>query len=384
LKAQFLRYALEQVGNSSKCCRKVAIFSGKSYNRPGVAIEDDAKILRVIDANANRAREALRVAEDYARFVLGSEDFSKTIKDLRHELASTLQPWTAQAIFHRDTPADVGTGIKTASEKSREDLNAVVTAAGKRAGEALRTLEEFLKILSPIDAAKIESIRYRFYDIEQRLTLTFRPAHRFDSVKLYVLLTSSASHRPWLETAQLAIEGGADCLQLREKDLDDFELLNRAKQLVHLCRRTGVLCIINDRPDIAVLSDADGVHLGQNDLPAREARKIVGNIKIIGVSTHNLDQARTAQADGADYIGVGPIFKSPTKPRDFVAGLEYAAAAAKAISIPKIAIAGIGIENVDDVVKAGITAVAVTAAVVGCEDVREAARKLKAKLTAAR
>jgi thiamine-phosphate pyrophosphorylase len=168
-------------------------------------------------------------------------------------------------------------------------------------------------------------------------------------------------------------------LQLREKNLTDGEWLARAKQLAQLCRRHGVLCIINDRADIAVASDADGVHLGQEDMPLPEARRIVGNRKIIGLSTHNLQQARRAVMDGADYIGVGPVFKSATKPRDFVAGLEYAAAVGP-IAIPKVAIAGIGLENVDQVLAAGISAVAVTAAVTGCEDVAGAARELKKKL----
>ncbi|MGD0541016.1 MAG: thiamine phosphate synthase [Tepidisphaeraceae bacterium] len=344
-----------------------------------MAAEISGDILRLIDANANRGREALRVLEDYARFVLESPDLCADIKALRHELSQTLRPWLDEAIIHRDTPGDVGTGNKTNSEQRRSDLAAVVVAAGKRAGEAMRAIEEFLKTASAADAAKIESLRYRFYDIEQRIVLTLRPDHRLQALRLYVLITESACKRPWLEAAELAIEGGADCLQLREKNLADGELLARATQLAQLCRKHDVLCIINDRPDIAVISGADGVHLGQEDMPLPKARRIVGNRKIIGLSTHNLPQARRAVTDGADYIGVGPVFKSATKPRDFVAGLEYAAAVGP-IAIPKVAIAGIGLENVDQVLAAGISAVAVTAAVTGSDDVAGAARELKKKL----
>jgi thiamine-phosphate pyrophosphorylase len=352
------------------------------YNRPFVAFPIDGAVQRLLDANANRAREALRVAEDYARFVLNSGDLAGGLKLIRHDIAEVLRPWTAEAIIHRDTPGDVGTGIKTEGERQREDLAAIVTAAGKRMGEALRSIEEFLKLAEPGDAARIEALRYRFYDLEQKIALTLRPANRFGGVRLYVLITESACNAPWFKTAEMAIEGGADCIQLREKSLESGEFLARATKLAQLCRRHGVICIINDRPDIAVLADADGVHVGQQDLPAQEARKIVGNRKIVGVSTHNIDQARRAVLDGADYIGVGPIFKSPTKPRDFTAGLEYAAAVAgaKEIAIPKVAIAGIGLENVGEVVTSGICAVAVTAAVAGCDDVRSAARKIKAKL----
>jgi thiamine-phosphate pyrophosphorylase len=338
-------------------------------------------ILRLIDANANRAREALRVLEDYARFILSADEFCTEIKNLRHELSQTLTPWLSDAILHRDTQGDVGTTIKTPDEQTRSDVPAVVTAAGKRAGEALRAIEEFLKIASPADAAKIESLRYRLYTIEKQLALTFRPADRLTSVRLYVLITESACKRPWFETAELAIAGGADCLQLREKEISDGELLQRAARLTQLCRKKKVLCIINDRPDIAVLADADGVHLGQDDIPAPQARRLVGNQKIIGVSTHNIDQAKAAVADGADYIGVGPIFKSSTKPRDFVAGLEYAADAARQIAIPKVAIAGISPENVDKVLATGISAVAITAAITGSQDVAGAASRMKQLLS---
>jgi thiamine-phosphate pyrophosphorylase len=164
--------------------------------------------------------------------------------------------------------------------------------------------------------------------------------------------------------------------------MDSGELLNRAKQLVPICRSAGVLCIINDRPDIAVLSDADGVHVGQEDLPAIEARKLIGTDRILGVSTHRIEQAKQAVLDGADYIGVGPIFKSPTKPRDFIAGTEYARKVAETIPIPAVAIAGITEANVDEVIATGVRRVAVTASVIGCDDVRGAARRLKEKLTA--
>ncbi|MGA2582867.1 MAG: thiamine phosphate synthase [Tepidisphaeraceae bacterium] len=340
----------------------------------------DATVLRIIDANANRAREALRVVEDYARFVLNAADLSADLKNNRHELAEILRPILDEAILYRDTPADVGTNIKEPSETAREDLRGVVVAAGKRLGEALRTLEEYLKISDPADAARIEALRYRFYEIERRIALTLRPGNRFASVRLYVLISESACKIPWLAAAESAIDGGADCIQLREKSLESGEFLRRARQLVALCRSRGVLCIINDRPDIAALADADGVHLGQQDLPAAEARRILGSSAIIGVSTHNLSQARAAVLDGADYLGVGPIFKSPTKPRDFVAGLEYAAAAAKEIRIPLVAIAGIGVENVDEVLATGIRCVAVTAAVLGQPDVRAAAARMREKL----
>ena len=146
-----------------------------------------------------------------------------------------------------------------------------------------------------------------------------------------------------------------------------------------------MLLIINDRPDIAVLSDADGVHVGQGDLPAIEARKIVGAGKILGVSTHSIEQARQAVTDGADYIGVGPIFRSSTKPRDWemIPGLDYAARVAETVKIPAVAIAGINESNVDKVLTSGLGRIAVTAAVTGGSDVEAATRALKRIVTRA-
>jgi thiamine-phosphate pyrophosphorylase len=338
-------------------------------------------VLRLIDANANRAREGLRVTEDFARFVLDDRDLSAGLKEIRHGLATVLGPMLGEAILHRDTPGDVGTANKTQAEQRREDVADVVTAAGKRLGEALRAIEEYLKTISPADAGRIEQLRYRFYTIEQRLARTLCPSKRFADVRLYVLITERCCRGDWFEAAEQALLGGADCLQLREKELESGELLRRAKRLVELCHRYDKLCIINDRPDISILSGADGVHVGQGDLPAIEARKLIGRDKILGVSTHRIEQAKQALLDGADYIGVGPVFPSATKPRDFVAGLEYAKQVAMEIPVPAVAIAGITAANVDEVIGTGVRAVAVTAAVLDCDDPRAAAAELKAKWT---
>jgi thiamine-phosphate pyrophosphorylase len=340
----------------------------------------DGPSLRILDANANRAREALRVLEDYARLALDHDELSGRLKGVRHELTSVLKAYLEDAILHRDTPGDVGTDNKTSGEGRRDDLAAVVTAAGKRLGEALRVIEELLKTENAGHAALIESLRYRFYDVEQAIARTLRPASRFADVRLYVLITESSCRSPWLETAEQAIAGGADCVQLREKAMESGELLRRARQLVSLCRNHGVLCIINDRPDIALLSGADGVHVGQSDLPAAEARKLLGRRMLLGVSTHRIDQAQQAVLDGADYIGVGPFFRSSTKVRDFVAGPAYAREVAHTIPLPAVAIGGITEENVDEVLATGLRAVAVIAAVVSADDPRAAAERLKRKL----
>ena len=337
-------------------------------------------VRRLFDANANRAREALRVLEDYARFVLDSELLSAELKDLRHRLTAAVRPHLPDAILHRDTPGDVGTGLTTAAEQHRSDLADVVTAAGKRLGEAVRSLEEYAKTFDPAAAADLEAIRYRFYAVEQRVARTLRPRGKFAAVRLYVLITESACRGPWEWTAGQAIAGGAEALQLREKSLDGRELVARARRFVRLCREHGVISIVNDRPDVAMLSRADGVHVGQDDLPAADVRALLGADKIVGVSTHEMAHAERAVTDGADYVGVGPVFRSTTKPRDIAPGLPYAAAVAKGIRIPAVAIAGITVDNVDAVTATGVAAVAVTAAVTGADDPRAAAAALRARL----
>jgi thiamine-phosphate pyrophosphorylase len=267
---------------------------------------------------------------------------------------------------------------------TRSDLPAIARAASKRLGEALRTIEESLKALAPERASLVEQLRYRLYDLETDLLLTLRPRTRFADVRLYVIVTEAACSRPWLEAAELAIQGGADCLQLREKHLDGAELLVRARQLVELCRRHRVLCIVNDRADVAILSGADGVHVGQTDLPARHVRRLVGDGLIVGASTHSLEHARQAQRDGADYIGVGPLFRSPTKPRDFTLGPDAAAEIVRGVSMPTVGIAGVTLDNLDDALRSGVQAIAVTSSVVNAPDVRAAAAELKRRLLLAR
>ncbi len=294
--------------------------------------------LRIIDANANRAREALRVMEDAARFVLGDEVLCGRIKAARHGLAAALgEVGGADALAWRDTSGDVGTAVAGAGEYRREGIRDVVVAAGKRLSEALRSIEEYAKVIegarhgrgsepTALGSRRVEALRYLGYDIERDLVLAMGTGKSV-RWRLCVIVTESLCvHHPWLEVARRAVLGGADCIQLREKGMDARELLARARALVEMVRGTSVRncrVIINDRPDIALLSGADGVHLGQTDLGVRDARRIVGMEMLIGVSTERIEQARAALADGADCLGVGPMFPTMTKDKPRIAGPGY-------------------------------------------------------------
>ena len=282
----------------------------------------------------------------------------------------------------RDVPNDVGTTITTETELRRDSAAAVVTAAGKRLGEALRTIEEYLKSEDVAAATRVQSLRYRTYALEALILSTLTPGReRVRGVRLHVLVTEALCRRPWLETAEFALQGGAGVLQLREKLMDGGELLARARQIVALCRQYDAVAIINDRPDIAILSGADGVHVGQGDLPATAVRQLLGPDKIIGVSTHAIAQARRAIDDGADYIGIGPIFASTTKPQDALAGLNYAAQAVR-LPIPSVAISGITSDNVRQLAARGVRGVAVSSAVLSAPDPATAARAIISTLSA--
>ena len=220
-----------------------------------------------------------------------------------------------QLIRSRDIVGDAGRELTAPAEYERKDARHVVIAAGKRLSEALRVVEEYGKTIDPTFAAAVEKIRYKGYELERRLHVTIGARERLVGLRLYVILTESLCHADWFTTAEASLRGGADCIQLREKNLPDGELLERAKRLRRLCHDHNALFIINDRPDVAVLSRADGVHIGQDDMPVASARRIVSSTCLVGVSTHNIDQIEAAASEAPDYIAVGPMFPTSTKKR---------------------------------------------------------------------
>ncbi len=199
--------------------------------------------------------------------------------------------------------------------------------------------------------------------------------------KLYVIIDRKSSKgRDPAYVAQEAIEGGADIIQLRDKESSAGEILKAGRAILDLTRRKKIPLIINDRVDIAVAVGADGVHLGQDDLPIGTARSMIGEGKIIGLSTHSVSQALEAQENGADYIGVGPVFSTPTKPDYKAVGVDLIREVRDRIRIPFVVIGGIDGSNIDEVLAAGARRVAVVRAVCGAEDVRGAAKRLKERL----
>jgi len=341
----------------------------------------ETSLLRVLDANLNRAREALRVIEDHARFVLADADAAERVKSARHGLRRIVEAVGADELLAaRDILNDVGRDMKAAGELRRASTDDVVRAAFARLAEAARVLGEYGKLVSPAAAETAEKLRYQTYELEQRVVLRATRRARLRGVRLYVILTEALCRCGWHETAEAALRGGAGCLQLREKGLPDAELLRRARRLRELTAKHEALLVINDRPDIAKLSGADGVHVGQHDLPVMEARHVAGANLLVGKSTHTLEQFEAALAEEPDYLAVGPMFASPTKPQDHIAGPGTLARVAGRTQIPIVAVGGIVAANVSQVIEAGAGCVCVCSAVIAADDPEAVAAEIRRRV----
>ena len=340
---------------------------------------------RIIDANFNRAREALRVIEDYCRFTLNSAPLSSRAKEMRHKLSSAIARLNAERLLaSRDTPGDVGIGQTIEGAIGRTDLKDSLTAACKRLPEALRVLAEALRSVEPGIADEMERLRYAGYSLEKDIALFANTQARFSKVRLYVLISSNLPADVFTLTGQ-CIAGDADCLQLRAKDIDADRYFAVACEFVKMCKDAGVISIINDRADIAIASGADGVHLGQNDLPLGQARKLQLTPLIFGKSTHSSAQLNAAIAELPTYVSLGPVFATPTKPDTKPVGLEYVKQALPILTdtgVGHVAIGGINENNIDAVLRAGVKTIAVSSAVVASPDPKAACKKLKEKITA--
>ena len=321
--------------------------------------------------------------EDYVRFVLDDPGLTRRLKDMRHRLAQAERGLDEHLLLgSRDTREDVGTHIMTPSEQIRENPRAVLAANFKRIAEALRSLEEYSKLVDVWLAGRYEVLRYDVYTLE-KLTMTAVAAHRsLGDARLMVLVggLTDAGDLTWVVGEALA--GGADVIQYREKGLPDRELLMRARELRILTAQARVPLIVNDRVDLARLASCDGVHVGQEDVSVRDARRIMGAAAHIGVSTHDREQLDAAILVGASYLGVGPVFPSPTKEfaEPELAGLTLCASCRRNDHAALVRDRRDQRDNVDRVLEAGATRIAVSAAVVRADSPRQATRRLKERL----
>ena len=318
------------------------------------------KFYRILDANFNRAGEGLRVIEDGVRFLLNDSSLTQQVRGLRHSLLEEINqiPDKEKLIAYRNSQKDVGLKLK---EGPREKLEDLITANFRRVEEAERSLEEYGKLISPIWAKEVKNIRFQTYILEKKVKMKLRKRWDFS---LYVITDPFLiKQEELIKKVKEVIEAGATVIQLREKKSSSLVFLKKALALKEIIP-SEVLFIVNDRPDIAFGARADGVHLGQEDLPISLAREILGDDRIIGISTRSVEEAKRAEKDGADYIAVGPIFPTSTKPgAGFPLGVKAISQVKKEVKVPVIAIGGINKENVRGVLASGADGVALVSAI---------------------
>ena len=338
-------------------------------------------MLRILDVNLNRIGEGLRLLEDVTRFILNDPELSEQLKNMRHELLPKDRSLQKRLLRARKAGEDVGAFLDVDSEAERADAVSLVSANSRRVQQSLRVLEELAKVHGDdfgMDWDKFKHARFALYTLEQKIVLELLRHHKKEQVAgLYVILDTQALRgRGEIEVARQAIQGGARIIQLRDKLRPKGMLVPLARELKRICAESDVLFIVNDYIDLAIDSDADGLHIGQEDLPFATARKMLPVDKILGCSSATLEEALNAEKEGADYIAVGSIYSTPSKPVTRITGLETLRQVKSKVSVPVVAIGGINEDNIANVISTGADAVAVISAVLGADNVKEASQRL--------
>ncbi len=334
---------------------------------------------RMADANANRCVEGLRVLEDVARFVLDNSAISSDLKDLRHNIVGAVSEGLDGYLLllnARNSEDDVGYS-PSEDTATRSGLVELVVANAKRAQQGLRVIEELSRLpnLERLDTSFFQSARYRCYQLEQQLvSLLARRDKTARLPGLYAIIDPEILNPiSVVEAARQAVSGGASVIQLRDKKREKGLILQDAVKIQEVCSQLGAVFIINDHPDIAAACGADGVHLGQKDMPVAAARRVLPFNAIIGRSTATVEEALKAVEEGVDYVAVGAIFPTGSKLDTRPAGLETLRKVRAAVSLPIVAIGGIDADNLPEVVRAGADGVAIISALLKQNDIEEAA-----------
>ncbi len=320
----------------------------------------DRRIYRAIDANINRALEGLRVCEDLERFVFNSGR-SAILKELRHEISLFSKAIPERFLLSsRDVGGDSQKFVDTEGEKRRNSLPDLLSSNMGRAAEAVRALEEFSKMLGGDHHAGLQAARFKIYDLWKDMVLGAAKAGNLNSFtgSVYAIIDSAhVKKEDYLLTAGRFADCGAKVIQLRMKGAQEGEIFRAASMLAPYCKERDILFIVNDHPHIAYLSGAGGVHLGQDDLPVSEARKLLSEDIIIGLSTHSYEQAVLGAKENPDYIAVGPVFDTVSKNGALMEGIGTGVLSkiCSEVKIPIVAIGGINSGNVKEVRDAGCT-----------------------------
>jgi len=334
--------------------------------------------LRIIDANINRLGEGLRVLEEFARMTLNDETLTQKLKDVRHLTVKVDAALQRKLLGSRDSVGDVGKSMNVKGESKSRDISGIITANFKRVQESLRVLEEMAKNPTyKLDSENYRKARFELYTVEKELTGKMLRQEKVNQITgLYAIIdTEWLKERKPVKVAADMIKGGAKVIQLRCKNLTRREFLDIAKDLKEVCVKKDVLFIVNDSLEVALAVDAEGLHIGQEDMTVPEARKLMPIDMILGCSATNLKEAVKAKKDGVDYLGVGAIYATGTKDSKPM-GIKSIGEIKKATGLPVVVIGGINKENIDKVIKAGAESAAVIGAIMGAQNVEKATREL--------
>ncbi len=329
---------------------------------------DDLRIFQIIDANLDRAREGLRVLEDWARFGIGENNCVTRIKNFRQILGKNHLEVYKQS---RNYIEDQCKGLTHQEQTKRKKPEQIISSNAGRVQEALRVIEEFSRLQNN-ELSKIASeIRYEIYTLEVDL-LSLSKRKRSQKIlrenDLYVITEQKENLLKIIEEILIA---GVRIIQYRFKTGTDKDNLQEAMQIKNLCKRYNSLLIINDRVDLALAVEADGIHLGQDDFDLKTARKLLGYSKIIGISANNEIDISNALKEGCDYIGVGPVFETTTKKNKKPIGIEKIKTLTKELNIPWFAIGGIKSSNILYLKRNGLKKIALVSQLMNSEDPKE-------------
>ncbi len=329
---------------------------------------EDLRIYQIVDANLDRAREGLRVLEDWARFGLGQEKYVEKIKNFRQILGKNHLEVYKQSRNHIE---DKCKGLNHKEQINRKTSEQIVSSNSGRVQEALRVIEEYSRLHNH-ELSKIASeIRYEIYTLEVDLLNLSKRTKSKEILKENYLYVITDQKDNLLEIIEEILIAGVRIIQHRFKKGTDKDHLQEAIQIKNLCKRYNSLLIINDRVDIALASNADGIHLGQDDLDLKTARKLLGYSKIIGTSANNEIDISKALKDGCDYIGIGPVFETATKKNKKPLGIKKIKTLTKDLNLPWFAIGGINSNNISDLKKNGLQRIALVSHLMNSEDPKE-------------
>lgn len=355
-------------------------------------------IYRIIDVNINRASEGIRVLEDLARFYYNNPNMTAELRTMRHEIRKSVTAIVPKCINNRDSINDIGLNVSRLSKlDNKKSINELIRGNFKRLQESLRVIEETLKIIDLYDAAKIyEEIRFNAYNLEKIFVKSLNNTDENEiwqyqqrkkllksfTNEIYCITAEEYSNnRDNIDVVKEMLEAGIKIIQYREKDKKTSDMIDECKKIRKLTFDYKAIFIVNDDINIAKIVKADGVHIGQDDLPIEYVRNFLGPDFIIGLSTHSAEQCNEAITRGVDYIGVGPIFKTNTK-KDVCnpVGLEYLDYVTKNTDIPFVAIGGIKEHNIDDVLAKKPKMIALVTEIVGAKNIKEKIGALKKKI----